>query len=135
MTSAVHTGQNCMDRTGDVRQALAEWAEAVRAADAERAVAGRDDDVVLFDVVPPAVVAGRAAYRASWELFWEAQGRGEFDVSGLTVVAGEDVAFAYGLITVGAAGSEGFPIRLTVGLRRDGDRWLVLHEHHSPPPG
>jgi ketosteroid isomerase-like protein len=124
-----------MDRTGDVRQALAEWAEAVRAADADRAVAGRSEDVVLFDVVPPAVVAGRAAYRAAWELFWEAQGRGEFDVSGLAVVAGDDVAFAYGLITVGAAGSEGFPIRLTVGLRREGDRWVVLHEHHSPPPG
>ena len=69
MTSAVHTRHCCMDATEDVRQALAEWAEAVRAADAERAVAGRDVDVVLFDVVPPAVVAGRAAYRASWELF------------------------------------------------------------------
>jgi ketosteroid isomerase-like protein len=124
-----------MGRDDEVRQALAEWAEAVRDADADRALAGRGEDVVLFDVVPPAVVAGRDAYRASWQLFWEAQGRGRFDVSGLTVVAGEDVAFAYGLITIGAADGEGFPIRLTVGLRRDGDRWLVLHEHHSPPPG
>ena len=124
-----------MDRTDEVTQALAEWAEAVREADVERVMAGRGDEVVLFDVIPPAVVAGPAAYRASWELFWEAQGRGRFDVSRLTVVAGDDVAFAHGMITIGAAGSDGFPVRLTVGLRRDGDRWLVLHEHHSPPPG
>ncbi|MGY1744044.1 YybH family protein [Blastococcus sp. SYSU D00695] len=118
-----------------VRRALEDWAEAVRAADADRAVAAHSGDVVLYDVVPPAEVRGPAAYRASWELFWQAQGRGQFDVSRLTVVAGADVAFAFGEITVGAAGSEGFPIRLTVGLRRDGDRWLVVHEHHSPPPG
>ena len=124
-----------MDRTDEVRQALVDWAEAVREADVERALAGRSEDVVLYDVVPPAVVTGRDAYRSSWELFWQAQGRGLFDVSRLEVVAGDDVAFAYGPIIVGAAGSEGFPVRLTVGLRRDGDRWLVLHEHHSPPPG
>ena len=124
-----------MGREHEVRQVLAEWAEAVREADVERALAGRSENVVLYDVAPPAVVAGRDAYRAGWELFWQAQGRGQFDVSRLEVVAGDDVAFAYGLITIGPAGSDGFPIRLTVGLRRDGDRWLVLHEHHSPPPG
>ena len=124
-----------MGRDDEVRQALAEWAAAVREADVDRAVAGRSEDVVLFDVVPPAEVRGLDAYRASWEQFWAAQGRGQFDVSRLTVVAGDDVAFAHGFITIGAAGTEGFAIRLTVGLRRDGDRWLVLHEHHSPPPG
>ncbi|MGY1742916.1 MULTISPECIES: YybH family protein [unclassified Blastococcus] len=123
-----------MGREDEVRAALADWAEAVREADADRAVAAHAADVVLFDVIPPATVRGPAAYRASWELFWSAQGRGQFDVSRLSVVAGEDVAYAYGDITVGPAGGEGFPIRLTVGLRRDGDRWLVQHEHHSPPP-
>ncbi|WP_409331910.1 YybH family protein [Trujillonella humicola] len=118
----------------EVRRALEDWAAAVRAADADRAVAAHSGDVVLYDVVPPAEVRGPEAYRRSWELFWAAQGRGQFDVSRLTVVAGDGVAFAYGTITVGAAGTEGFPIRLTVGLRRDGDRWLVVHEHHSPPP-
>lgn len=133
MTLAVHTGRTGMG--DEVRQALEDWAEAVRAADADRAVAAHSEDVVLYDVVPPAEVRGPDAYRANWALFWEAQGQGQFDVSRLSVVAGEEVAFAFGEITVGAAGTEGFPIRLTVGLRREDDRWLVVHEHHSPPPG
>ena len=58
-----------------------------------------------------------------------------FDLSRLTVVAGPDVALAYGLLRVGAAGTEGFEVRLTVGLRRVEDRWLVVHEHHSVPAG
>ena len=123
-----------MGSADDVRAAFEEWAVAVREADADRSLAGRSEEVVLFDVAPPARVTGAAAYRADWELFWAAQGRGLFDVSEMTVVAGKEVAFAYGPTVVGAAGTEGFAVRLTVGLRRDGDRWLVLHEHHSIPP-
>ncbi|PWW21072.1 SnoaL-like protein [Geodermatophilus normandii] len=49
------------------------------------------------------------------------------------MVAGDDVAFAHGLLRIGAAGTEGFRVRLTVGLRRVEGRWLTTHEHHSLP--
>ena len=49
------------------------------------------------------------------------------------MVAGDDVAFAHGLPLIGAAGTEGFRVRLTVGLRRVEGRWLITHEHHSVP--
>ncbi|SFT97338.1 SnoaL-like domain-containing protein [Geodermatophilus amargosae] len=51
------------------------------------------------------------------------------------MVAGDDVAHAHGLLRVGAAGTEGFRVRLTVGLRRVEGRWLITHEHHSVPAG
>ncbi|MGY1778647.1 YybH family protein [Geodermatophilus sp. SYSU D00804] len=116
-----------------VRQVLEAWARAVRRADVDAVVAVHTGDVVLFDVPPPMVVTGIDSYLRQWRLFWEAQGEGLFDVSELTVVAGDGVAFAHGLLRIGAAGTEGFEVRLTVGLRRVDGRWLVTHEHHSVP--
>jgi ketosteroid isomerase-like protein len=53
----------------------------------------------------------------------------------LEVVAGQDVAFAYGLLRCGTPEElEAIPdrrLRLTVGLRKIGGQWTVLHEHHS----
>jgi ketosteroid isomerase-like protein len=118
-----------------VREALEAWARAVRKADVDAVLALHSDDVVLFDVPPPMTITGTEGYLAQWRLFWDAQGEGLFDVSDLTVVAGDDVAFAHGLLRIGAAGTEGFQVRLTVGLRRVGQRWLVTHEHHSVPAG
>jgi ketosteroid isomerase-like protein len=116
-----------------VRGILQAWAGAVRQADVDAVTAVHTDDVVLFDVVPPMTVEGLGDYLEQWRPSWEAQGRGQFDVSGLTVVAGEDVAFAHGLLRVGPADGEGFDVRLTVGLRRVEGRWLITHEHHSLP--
>ncbi|MGY1794542.1 YybH family protein [Geodermatophilus sp. SYSU D00525] len=116
-----------------VRQVLEAWAQAVRRADVDAVTAVHTGDVVLFDAPPPMVVTGIGDYLEQWRLFWEAQGEGLFDVSRLTVVAGDGVAFAHGLLRVGAVGTEGFDVRLTVGLRRVDGRWLVTHEHHSVP--
>jgi ketosteroid isomerase-like protein len=47
------------------------------------------------------------------------------------------VAFAYGLLRCGTQDQfDANPdnrLRITVGLRKDGDRWTVVHEHHSFP--
>ncbi|NEM06394.1 YybH family protein [Geodermatophilus normandii] len=118
-----------------VRGLLETWARAVRKADVDAVMAVHTVDVVLFDVPPPMTVTGMDAYLDQWRLFWDAQGEGVFDVSDLTVVAGDDVAYAHGLLRIGAAGTEGFRVRLTVGLRRVEERWLITHEHHSLPAG
>ena len=51
--------------------------------------------------------------------------------------AGNDVAFAHALLRCGkpeelTANPEN-RLRLTLGLRRRGGRWIVEHEHHSFP--
>jgi ketosteroid isomerase-like protein len=51
------------------------------------------------------------------------------------VVAGEDLAFAYGLLRCGTPEElEALPerrLRLTMGLRKVDGQWTILHEHHS----
>ena len=51
------------------------------------------------------------------------------------MTAGADVGFAYALLRCGTpeelAEAPERRLRLTVGLRRVADRWVVTHEHHS----
>jgi ketosteroid isomerase-like protein len=91
----------------------------------------------MFDVPPPHEgVRGIDAYRDTWPPFfrWQAQGA-SFEITSLEVAAGADVAFAHALLRCGMPQElEGNPdqrLRLTIGLRKDGGRWVVTHEHHS----
>jgi len=60
-----------------------------------------------------------------------------FEIVSLDVTAGADVAFAYALLRCGApeelAQQPDQRLRLTLGLRKEGGRWTVTHEHHSFP--
>ena len=122
-----------------IRSLIERWAEAVHAGDLDTVLADHADDIVMFDVPPPYDgVRGIDAYRETWPPFFEWQRRGAtFEIVELEVTAGEDVAFAYALLRCGTqAEHEANPsnrLRLTLGLRREDDRWIVTHEHHSFP--
>ena len=115
------------------------WAEAVHAGDLETVVADHSDDIVMFDVpAPENGVRGIDAYRAAWPPFFEWQRQGaSFEIVELDVTAGEDVAYAHALLRCGMpdelAADPGNRLRLTIGLQKHGDRWVVAHEHHSFP--
>ncbi len=90
----------------------------------------------MYDVPQPEDgVRGLAAYQETWPGFFRWQEGATFDLLALDVVAGPDVAFAYGLLRCGTPEElEAIPDRrprLTVGLRKVDGRWTVLHEHHS----
>ena len=61
-------------RTDDVqaiRQLLDGWAGAVRRGELDGVLADHGDDIVMFDVPPPADgVRGREAYSATWPPFF-----------------------------------------------------------------
>jgi uncharacterized protein (TIGR02246 family) len=122
-----------------IRALIERWAEAVHAGDMEGVLAHHADDIVMFDVPPPYDgVRGIEAYRETWPGFFEYQARGAtFDILSLDVTAGEDVAFAHALLRCGTREElEAKPenrLRLTLGLRKEDDRWIVAHEHHSFP--
>ena len=115
------------------------WAAAVHGGDLDTVLADHADDIVMFDVPPPDNgVRGIEAYRATWPPFFEWQAKGaSFEIVELDVVAGSDVAFAHALLRCGTpAELEKDPdnrLRLTLGLRKDDERWVVVHEHHSFP--
>ena len=122
-----------------IRTVIEHWAEAVHAGDMDGVLAGHAPDIVMFDVPPPYEgVRGIDAYRDTWPGFFEWQARGaSFEIVSLEVTAGEDVAFAHALLRCGMRQElEAKPenrLRLTLGLRKQGGRWIVGHEHHSFP--
>ena len=126
-----------MSDTDDIRALIHRWAEAVHRGDLDTVLADHADDIVMFDVPPPHRGArGLEEYRCTWPHFFDWQRSGAvFEIDEIEVTAGDDVAFAHALLRCGKP-TEQDPVveprlRLTVGLRRDGERWVVAHEHHS----
>ncbi|MGK5114155.1 MULTISPECIES: YybH family protein [unclassified Geodermatophilus] len=122
-----------------IRDLVTRWAAAVHAGDLAGVLADHADDIVMFDVPPPDDgVRGLDAYRDTWPPFFEWQRQGAtFEVVELDVTAGDDVAWAHALLRCGTpeehAQDPARRLRLTLGLRREGGRWVVAHEHHSFP--
>lgn len=129
-----------MSAEPEVRAVVTGWVDAVARRDLDGVVAHHTEDVVMFDVPPPYDgIRGIADYRDCWGPFfeWQATGNGTFELVELTVTAGSDVAFAYGLLRCGTpedfARNPDNRLRLTMGLRRVDGEWLIAHEHHSFP--
>jgi ketosteroid isomerase-like protein len=120
-----------------IRQQITRWIDAIGACDIEGVLADHDADIVLFDVPPPHNgVRGIDAYRDTWPDFFEwIRSGARLELQELDVTAGTDVAFARALLRCGTdeffAANPDTRLRTTIGLRKDGDRWIVTHEHHS----
>jgi uncharacterized protein (TIGR02246 family) len=125
-----------MDDETQIRTLIERWAEAVHTGDLPTVLADHAEDIVMFDVPPPDQgVRGIDAYRQTWPPFFDWQQQASFDIETLEVSAGSDVAFAYALLRCGTpedlAQTPESRLRLTIGLRKSDDRWVVTHEHHS----
>jgi uncharacterized protein (TIGR02246 family) len=121
-----------------IRAVVERWATAVQGGDLEGVLVDHSDDIQMFDVPPPNEVRGIDAYRETWPPFFEWLRQGAvFEIVSLDVTAGVDVAFATALLRCGTEdGLTKDPdarLRLTIGLRNEGGRWIVSHEHHSFP--
>jgi uncharacterized protein (TIGR02246 family) len=127
------------DDETEIRRLIVRWAEAVHTGDLEVVLQDHTDDIVMFDVPPPDDgVRGIAAYEDTWPPFFEFQANGgSFEIVALEVTAGTDVAFAHALLRCGSEEERrdhpDHRLRLTLGLRKEADRWHVAHEHHSFP--
>ncbi|WP_448628465.1 nuclear transport factor 2 family protein [Geodermatophilus sp. URMC 64] len=129
------------DDAAQVRALIERWADAAHEGRLDDVLADHAADILMFDVPPPDDgVRGIEAYRETWPPFFAWQRSGAtFELVSLEVTAGEDVAFAAALLRCGTpeehAEHPERRLRLTVGLRKDGGRWVVAHEHHSFPSG
>lgn len=127
--------ENTESAERQIRALIEAWAEAARRHDLPAILAHHEQDIVMFDLPPPLQSKGMEEYKATWDLFFKAHKPGRpFDIQELAITAGEDVAFAFAILRCGTdAEPEGFPFRLTVGLRKIDGAWRVVHEHHSIP--
>jgi uncharacterized protein (TIGR02246 family) len=128
-----------MTDTDVIRALIERWAAGVHRGDLGVVTADHAADIVMFDVPPPHDgVRGLDGYRNAWPGFfaWLAGG-GSFEIAELDVTAAADVAFAWVLLRCdtpeGRARHPDKRLRLTLGLRKEQDRWIVAHEHHSFP--
>jgi uncharacterized protein (TIGR02246 family) len=120
-----------------IRELIAQWAKAVRDEDLEGIRANHAPNILMFDVPPPFLSRGLDAYMATWKMFYPCQARPiAFDFEEMEVTAGSDVAFA---TAIGHCGyiehgkRTDLKFRLTMGFRKQGDRWQIVHEHHCLP--
>jgi len=126
-----------MTNEQQIRELVENWAAAVRRQDLDNILAHHSSDLVMFDVPPPFQSIGIQAYRTTWALFFGGTKPGVFDIQTLDIHAGDDVAFCVATMKCQDCSSdkacELLDFRLTIGLKKLGDQWTIVHEHHSIP--
>jgi uncharacterized protein (TIGR02246 family) len=130
-----------LDRTKDeaaIVDLVETWARAVRSRNLDGILANHSQDMLMFDVPPPLQSKGMQEYKETWDLFFSwAQDSGVFDIVEMNVTAGNDVAFVTAIMRCAGWEATGekteLRFRLTIGLRKIEDQWVVTHEHHSLP--
>jgi uncharacterized protein (TIGR02246 family) len=133
------SGKVAMENTErSIRRLIDDWLDAVRARDAERAAKHVSEDVVVFDVVNPLRTVGKAALVArAQEWFNTFDGNIGFEIREVKIAAGEDTAYHSGLNHVDGKTKHSGRLemwwRSTVGYRKVGGRWWIVHEHNSVP--
>jgi uncharacterized protein (TIGR02246 family) len=121
-----------------IRDLVEDWARAVRANNLQGILANHSPDILMFDVPPPIQTKGIEGYKKTWNRFFSwSQGSGVFDVIEMNITAGNEVAFVTALMRCAGTEANGdkteLEFRLTIGLRKIGGQWMVIHEHHSLP--
>jgi ketosteroid isomerase-like protein len=129
------------DRTKDevaIRDLVESWASAVRRKDLGAILRNHSPNILMFDVPPPLESKGIDAYKKTWDLFFSwARDPVVYDIGEMSIIAGDDVAFVTALMRCAGTEVNGQDIeldfRLTIGLRKIANEWIVVHEHHSIP--
>jgi PhnB protein len=130
--------KNTENSQDQVRALLESWAAAIRAKDVSAVVSLYAPEIVSFDLAPPLVFAGLDSLRTSLEAWFPTfRGPVGYEILGLTITSGEDVAFARSLNRISGERTNGETVdvwvRATFGCRRIGGKWLIAHEHVSVP--
>jgi PhnB protein len=119
-----------------IRAVLDDWAAALRAKNAEGVVRHHAPGFVHYSLAPPLVTAdSEGTALRSWFATW--QGPLAYELRDLTIIADDATAFSYGLGRLGGTKTDGkrneLWFRQTLGLRKAGDRWQIVHQHESVP--
>jgi len=121
-----------------IRALLDEWTRSTREGRLDEVLTNHDDNVLIYDVLPPMKYESASAYRESWDEWHpDTQGEMRFELENLSITAGVDVAFAHGILQCGGTLPDGKTFRDTMRarfcLRKRGAQWKIFHQHISKP--
>ncbi|PST27049.1 DUF4440 domain-containing protein [Mesorhizobium plurifarium] len=120
----------------EIKEIIADWAEALRRKDAARVLAHGTQGCLVFSLAPP-LKASDADARGLDEWFSTWKGPLGFALEDLDVSVSGDVAFATALTHLSGEKHDGQKAalwyRLTLGLRRTDAGWKIAHQHESVP--
>ena len=122
----------------EIRQVLDRWVTAFRARNIPAIMSIYAPDVVAYDMTPPLRFRGIDAYRKDYEDYFDAyDGPVDVELRDVAVVAGNDVAVAFGLEQFKGKLKSGdvtdFWARFTSAFRKIDGKWLDVHDHDSVP--
>ncbi|MEU5760163.1 nuclear transport factor 2 family protein [Nocardia sp. NPDC047648] len=122
----------------ELRRTIDKAVEGLRVKDLEVLRQLYTPDVVSFDVEPPLQHVGIAAKLENWAKVFLVFESVTYEVRDLTFTVGGDVAFGHafarlsGTLKNGAATS-GMWVRVTYGMRKIDNTWLIAHDQVSVP--
>lgn len=121
-----------------IRSVLDAWTSATREGRHDDVLTNHDENVLIYDVLPPMKYSSASEYRKSWDEWQpDAQGEMRFELENLEVTTGTDVAFANGTLQCGGTvpGGQTFrdTVRATFCFSKKAGKWKVVHQHISKP--
>jgi PhnB protein len=127
------------DGKAEIRALIEQRAAALRRKDARGFVAGQSADYALYSLYtmgsPLAADQASAEDVGAWFAGWD--GPIGYEVRDLDIAAAGDVAFCHGFARMSGTKTDGETVdlwfRLTLGLRRTAEGWVIVHEHESVP--
>ncbi|MEX0653005.1 MAG: nuclear transport factor 2 family protein [Phycisphaeraceae bacterium] len=123
-----------------VRELVDSYVDAIRASDVERITSYYAPDILAFDAIAQLQFKGVEAYKKHWQAciaMCASEGM-IFELHKPSFAVSGDVAFGHWLCRCGPATEDsgedktGY-MRGTLGFRKTGGRWLIVHEHWSAP--
>ena len=118
-----------------IHKVIEDWAAGLRAKDAKRVTGHGTDELVHFSLAPPLVADKSGPYGLEkWFKTWD--GPLGYEVRDLEIVSGDGVAFSHSLnhlIGTQRGEKQDLWFRSTLGFRKIGGEWKIVHEHESVP--
>lgn len=120
----------------EIRAVIDNWAEAMRRKDADRVLAHGAEDCLVYSLAPPLKASdGDPEGLERWFATWK--GPLGYRLEDLEIAADGDVAFATAFAHLSGekrdGGKAALWYRITLGLRRVGETWKIVHQHESVP--
>lgn len=135
---ASHTKNAANTDKAEIRQVLDDWGKAFSARDVNAVMAFYAPDVVAYDVVAPLQYVGMDAYRKDYaEFFAQYKGPLTVEFRDVHIDASGDLAYVICLERVSGTltngGQSSTWLRGTSIFRKEGGKWLDVHDHVSVP--